>query len=280
MRNVSPPGMPSSDSTGGRARPRWLLVVACLLALLVVASGIFTAVHIRTPGPQPGVPGATPTAGTLPPNLSASQLYLAITGRKPSLVDPLDGSRQPVLWDEGPGCQFRQQAFSLTATRDRPVVICFLRNVFVGDFALQVQVTFGPTTSLGEQQGCALLFRTHLVQQEGFAFNLNTYARIDPLKHAVSTLQNASLDLLAPGNPSELKSWSQGLPDRLDVPNTLTVIAIGSQITLYINAQPQATISSSALRAGQIGLVSNSSFDLFRGVFTVAFRQLKLWILA
>jgi hypothetical protein len=202
-----------------------------------------------------------------------------VISQRPSLEDPLDGSRQPALWDEGPGCQFRQQALFLTASPAVPVVICFLRNVFVRNFAFQVQVTFGPTTTQGEQQGCALLFRTHLLQQEGFAFNMNSYSRINPLTGSVATLQNASLDILAPGRLSELKSWNQGLPTRLDRPNTLMVIAIGSQITLYINGQVQLTISNSTFQAGQLGLVSNSSFDIFRGTFAVAFRNTKLWTL-
>jgi hypothetical protein len=280
MSKNTPSGRFSTDSAGRRTVPVWLMIMACILALLAVGSGLFTIVRFSGPSSvsRSGTPGVSSPAVTPLQNLSASQRYQHVTRLLPSLADPLDGS-QPALWDEGPGCQFRQQALSLTASPAVPTVICFLRNIFVQNFAFQVQVTFGPTTTQGEQQGCALLFRTHLVQQEGFAFNLNSYSRIDPLTGSVTTIQNASLDILAPGGLSELKSWNQGLPAHLDTPNTLTVIAIGSQITLYINGQVQLTISNARFQAGQIGLVSNSSFDVFQSTFAVAFRQMKLWTL-
>jgi hypothetical protein len=259
-------------------RPPWLIPLVCALALLVVGSGSFTALRLLTPDRQAS-PAGTPMASAVPAaNLSANQLYQYVIRQTPSLVDPLDGSRQFALWDMGPGCQFRQQALYLSASPAVPVVICFLRNVFVRDFALQVQVILGPISTLGEQQGCALLFRTHLVQQEGFAFNLNAYSRIDPLTGSAVILQNASLDVLAPGRQAELRSWNPGLPGHLDTPHTLTVIARGSQLTLYIDAQPQLTISDRTFQAGQIGLLSNSTFASAQGTFAVAFRTMRLWM--
>lgn len=283
MKQEPVPGMSYAGSTGKRKLPGLLVATIGILIFLAVASGIFTAfryVSLSQDAVKTPVPGVTVTpTGTSLGNLGATQLYQYIINRKPSLVDPLDGSHQPDNWDEGPGCQFRQQALDLTTSPSLPVIICFLRNVFVQDFALQIQVTFGPTTSLGEQQGCALLFRTHLVQQEGYAFNMNTYSTVDPLTQSVTTLNNASLDIDKSGGGPELKSWNLGLPSHMSTPNVLTVIVVGSRIDLYINGQPQLTITNSTFQAGQIGLVGNSSFNLFRGTFEVAFRDMKLWIL-
>lgn len=284
MRKASTPEMSYSGSTRRRRLPGWLIAMISVLILLAVGSGIFAALRYSVLGqsavktPVLRMPD-TPTGIPLE-NLSTAQLYQSIINQKrPFLVDPLDGSNPPGNWDDGPGCQFQQKAFYLAVSPSLPVIICFLRNEFVQDFAFQIQVTFGPTTNLGEQQGCALLFRTHLVQQEGYEFNLNTYSKIDPLTLSVVTENNASLNIIRSGGDSELKSWNQGLPSHMNALNVLTVIAVGSRIDLYINGQSQLTMTNSAFRAGQIGLVSSSSFNIFQGTFEVAFRNMKLWIL-
>jgi hypothetical protein len=274
------PRMSFSGYTEKRKIPVWLIATIVVLIALAIGSGIFTYLRYTTLS-QPAAKTPAPPAATGTPlvGMSVTQLYQYVTSKTPSLTDPLDGS-QPGNWDNGPGCQFKQKALSLTVSPSLPEVICFLRNEFVRDFAFQVQVQFGSTTDLDEQQGCAILFRAHLVQQESYGFNVNTISMFDPITVRVATLKNASLDINnSEGTVTELKSWSQGLPDHMNSPNVLTVIVVHSQINLYINTQPQLRITNTAFQGGQIGLVSNSTFTLFRGTFEVAFRDMKLWIL-
>lgn len=281
MSRDSVSGGSSSGSGGKRPVPIWLIVTILFLVVLASGSGIVIALRYSQLSQQENrtaLSEISPTvAGTPFSDMSAIQLYQYFMSRTPTLMDPLDGSH-PDNWDSGPGCQFKQHAFYLTASPSSSIVICFLRNTFVHDFALQVQVQFQPDTDLGEEQGCALLFRSHLIQQESYEFNMSAYAQLDPITGSVATVHNASLDIQRPGSGEyELKGWTPGSIERLNSPDVLTVIAIGSKINLYINTQPQLTIADNTFQGGQIGLVGNSTFNLFQGTFAVAFRNLKLW---
>ena len=271
--------MSTSGGTGSGKLSVGRVVTIIVLVLLIIGSGIFAYVRFQVLSRQApkGSPVVTVTA-TSTPDLSAmnlGQLYSYVTSKPPSLVDPLDGS-QATNWDSGPGCQFKQNAFHLTASPSLPNVICFLRNDFVQNFAFQVEIQFGATTNLDELQGGGIFFRTHLVQQEGYEFFMYTQSNV-----LVPDLPIYGAFLGVLPSAQVLRGWEKGIPNQVHAFNTLTIIALHHQINLYINNnQFRDTVTDSTFQGGQIGLVGSSSYDshVFAGTFEVAFRNMKLWV--
>jgi hypothetical protein len=135
-------------------------------------------------------------------------------------------------------------------------------------------VEFGALANVTETQEGSILFRAHLVQQEsyGFAMQVST----EPFNNFIY-----SASLYTTNHPilQQLKSWENNVPHRINVFNTLTVIAVHQQINLYINDQFKETVTDATFRGGQIGLEGDSSYlsPLSVKPFEVIYRNMRLW---
>jgi hypothetical protein len=280
--------MSIGTGNGSGKKTLWLIVTIIVLLVLAIGSGFFTYFRFQelngqtqigspiVPTGQTSVKGVTSTPPVDLAPLSVTQLYQYVIRKPPSLTDSLDGSHAG-NWDIGPGCQFKQKAFHLITRPplSQQNVFCFLRNEFVRDFAFQIQVQFGAITNPTETQGCGILFRLHLVQQDGYEFFMYVSSGLFN-----QFIYGASLSShIHPKTPKELKSWENGVPHQVNVFNTLTVIAVHHQINLYINDQFKETVTDSTFQGGQIGLAGGSTYisPVSTNSFEVIYRNMKLW---
>ena len=268
MNNRQMAGSPFTNSTtGSRKISSRLIGVMLLLAALVLGSGTFVYYRYITQNQSASQQSLT--------TMSAAELYQYVSNKPPTLTDSLDGSHADywnLYMQNGAGCQFKNKALYAIANRTEKGGFCFLRNKFLRNFAFQVQIQFGSISKLNQLQTAGMLFRVHPVQQQAYEFSMGKQSKLGLVKNS------ASLTILS-SSPTQLGSWSDGVPNNMTSPNVLTVIAVQDKLHLYINSQPIATVTDATLQGGLIGIQASDTFTILGLPFEVAFRNMKLWTL-
>ena len=191
-----------------------------------------------------------------------ANLYQQATSSTPTLDNSLT-AQSPAVWDEftaqgNGGCAFTGGALRSSIALKHTYVPCFARLTRFSNFAYEVQMTI----IQGDDGG--LIFRTNDMNGKFYFFSVGrdgTYSlsvskdstHSTPLAYDQSSLINT-----APGRP-----------------NTLTVIAQGSNISLYINRQFVGSVTDTTYTSGEIGIFA----DDMNNATVVTFRNARVWTL-
>ena len=262
-----------------RRRPSGAVIALLIvLVLLIVAGG--GLLYLRTASP-PGQPQAhaSPTAtaasitgtaspaaqGTTTPSAQSPQsLYNQVTQAAPVVDDPLL-KNDTNNWDESTSadgnysCAFTGGAYHARAQPQNAYMLCMAQGLNFGDLALQVQMTIVK----GEFGG--MVFRADSTQSKYYSFfidrngNYTLITSVDNTGTRDYTLRKGTSDFIRKG---------------LNSVNTLTIIARGSNIYLYINQQYITSANDTSYRAGQIGLFGG---NVSQAPADVVFSRVQVW---
>lgn len=184
-------------------------------------------------------------------------VYNTATSHIPTIDDPLSNNTKGLQWDEGQGCTFTGGAYHVSNTQSSGFQVCLAHMSNFSNFVYQVQMTIskGSYGSLIFRSDNTLSnFYIYRVGQDGVAtFALYKNRTNTELKHAPSL------------------AFKQG-PNQT---NLLAVIAQGSDLICYVNAQYVYDIPDTSLSSGEIGLVAGS----LGSPTEVSYTNAKIWVL-
>lgn len=247
------------------ARRSVLVVMACLSLFLLLSTLSWYARQHLLPSTSHSPSCQVPSSQE-----SAAAIYAQVMCKHASLSSALD--RQDGLrWDENNQCGFRQGAYHVLLPATAYVAECFAH---VGPFGPNVALQVDMTVLKGYSGG--LVFRA-----QGPSTNWDVIISRIPIDiwgqynfYLASTNMpcHRSKDPIALSycySPHGTITYGTG------VTNTMTVIALGPQVYLYVNGffidQTQAPASSPL--AGFFGVFANGS----QAAADVAFRHIQLW---
>ena len=243
-----------------------LLGTLILLILLTVGSGV-GFVLLRNNQTKINIP---PTATTSPlshtgnaeANATATasafySLYDTDTSILPTKDDPLSDNSKGLRWDEGQSCTFSGGAYHVSNPQSSSFQVCLAHASKFSDFLYQVQMTI-VKGSYG-----SLVFRSDDTWSNFYIFRAG--------QDGVCTfaVYKNRTDTEIMHSPS--LAFKQG-PNQT---NLLAVIAQGSHLIFYVNAQYVFEITDSSLSSGEIGLVAGS----IGSPTEVIYNNAKVWAL-
>jgi hypothetical protein len=244
---------------------KFLLLVT--LVLLVSGISTFTYIVLGNNGKTHGAVSparVTPTIAATPTTPDAhtdpSGFYTWVTSKQPANVQSFADTT--LGWDTSPDCSLVNGRYQVSAQPASGVVIldsCMAQKTNYVDFVFQVDMTMTKSETAG------LIFHHNSVLNAEYLFSVNsdnTYLL------STSNLSYSSQNTIAPS-----KSFSG------QTPNTLTVIARGHDISLFINGHYLTTASDATTSSGQIGLFVEANPN-DQGHATVDFSNLKIWTLS
>jgi len=235
-------------------------LILSVLAPLLFFGGIFVGIRIGQSHSSAATAQAVTTPGTSPtPDIN--QLYQQVTSQNPSFVDSLQNatlSSWSVFERPTYGCEMKSDGLHVHIMDTGHYGYCTSGRGSFSNFAFQVEMKIlsgagGGITFRGDTQA-GNLYYFH-VYPDG------TYSIFTEQKHEFGPY-------LGRGTVS---SFSSGFGQK----NTLTVIAQGSQIYLYVNQKFLAKILDSTYASGYIGVAASDSTAPAEVVYTNA----KIWIL-
>ena len=233
-------------------------VLLGVLALLLVASvGAGLLFYVSRLHSQP----VSIQHSSLPSSPQA--LFKQVTGRKPTLYDLLTNeatSSWPYITDNLDGqCIFATDGYHVTDTKQGTFSLCMSTGSYYINFAFQARVT------IHSGDGASLVFRGSQALNEFYRFRIDQYGNYALLLSNNPTSGEAPRPLRA--------GSSQFINQGAEQTNVLTVIAIGSDIYLYINSHFILYERNSTLSVGEIGL---SASDFSQSTDAV-FYQAEVW---
>jgi len=272
------PRRPDTPLVAAQPKPRpnyyRLIILIAVVLLLVLGSVLIGPTLFKGQQTTPSSTATTPTTpatvhatATATPPLSVlnpQQLYTTITNRQPTLNGPLSAQDQN-QWDQNNACAFTNGMYQITNTTTNQYLPCMARNTNFTNFAYQVQMTF-LTIFTGNTGGGGLIFRSDQAVKTFYRFSLDSsglYKLFICQPQLCANTQNSNGTRLIQQNVPNTAHFNT-------LANTLTVIANGQNIYLYINGASVFRGSDSTASAGEIGLYGFSSSR-------VAFSNLKVW---
>lgn len=204
---------------------------------------------------------ATATAQAQATLTVQQNIYTQATNGNPAVSDTL-ARNSPLQWNEydtssNGGCVFTAGTYHVKEYATGYFQTCFAQAGNFSNFTLQVQMTI----LSGEYGG--IIFRADGQNSKFYLLQIGTGNLYQLFKYASNNGDTAST--LLSSYSSIIKGQNQ--------PNLLTLIARGSQLTLFVNKQYIDTIRDNTYKAGMIGLVA---FDKST-VSEVAFSNLRIW---
>ncbi|MHB8599819.1 MAG: family 16 glycoside hydrolase [Ktedonobacteraceae bacterium] len=214
------------------------LALAFVACIIVASLALFQRVHTST--------GA----------MSPQAIYHQATSGPPTLSDPMTGPYVHTWWDQWASCFYAGGVYHVTAPQQNLGTVCDDQGRTFSNFAFQVKMTI----LKGDMGG--VVFRSTHENLQTYKFLIGTddtyFLNVSPYK--------GKCKLLASGYSAAIQN---GLPQS----NTLTVIARGSSIYLYINGQAVTQVKDSTATSGMIGLFA----DNVAQATDVVFRDVKVW---
>lgn len=251
----------------------WAITLSVILALLIIV-GAGLLIYYAT-GPYPAEQHAQATAVVQNvlaqqqqanaqatanvANLTPQELYTRITANKPAISDPLDSiNHSQFISVSNPSfnCSYTGGAYHASASA-KFTSPCIAPTIGVSDFAFQAQMTI----IKGDAGG--LIFRFNLAQS-----SLNSYLFfIDRL---------GSYSLIAIQNNNNVRQLANGVNPAIKVglnqSNLLTVIALGSNLYVYVNKQYITRVEDTTFSSGIVGV-----FAAGANATDVAFSNAQVW---
>ncbi len=258
--HVAPPPPPPR-----KVSPVMLGILAALVLLVVGASVGF--VFLRNHQTKTNIPPRATTStvsntGNADTNATATAtafygLYDTDTSSLPTRDDPLSDNTRGFQWVEGQGCTFTGGAYHVSNAQSSGFQVCMAHKSNFSDFLYQVQMTI-VKGSYG-----SLIFRSDDAVSNFYIFRAGqdgvcTFAIY---RNGVNTEIKHSPSLAFKQGPNQT--------------NLLAVIAQGSHLIFYVNAQYVYDVNDTSFNSGEIGLVAGSIGDPTEVVYNNA----KIWAL-
>jgi hypothetical protein len=268
---------PPPPTVRRRRPPAAVIALLVVLVLLLVAGGgllsfkLASGGHPQTHASPPAtvqqtttVASPTAQATTTPGTQTPQSLYEQVTQGAPVLDDPLlknDTSN----WDESTSadgnfsCAFSGGTYHARTQTPNAYTLCMAQASNFSDLAFQVQMTIAK----GEFGG--MVFRADHTQSKYYSFfidrsgNYTLVTSVDNTGNNDYTLQKGTSSFIRTG---------------LNQVNTLTIIARGSNIYLYINQQFITSASDTKYQAGQIGVFGG---NVSQAPSDVVFSRVQVW---
>jgi len=183
--------------------------------------------------------------------------YSQATGGSPALNDPLN-QQDSNNWDQSANCAFAGGAYHAIIPQQNTFVSCSpnTASATFSNFAFQVQMTI----TKGDYGG--MLFRSN-------STGVNYYF--------LSIDQTGFYSLIVYKNDTQIKTLSSGTSSAfktgLNQPNVITVVAQGSNLSLYINGFLATKTNDNSYTSGDIALIAG---DVTHST-DVAFSNMKVW---
>jgi hypothetical protein len=184
-------------------------------------------------------------------------LYDSDTNSLPTKDDPLSDNSKGFRWDEGQGCTFTGGAYHVSNAQSSGFLVCMAHNSNFSNFLYQVQM------SIVKGSYGSLIFRSDDAASNFYIFRAGqdgvvTFAKY---RNGVNTEIRHSPSLAFKQGPNQT--------------NLLAVIAQGSHLIFYVNAQYVFDVNETTFGSGEIGLVAGSIGDPTEVVYNNA----KIWVL-
>lgn len=246
-------------------RKRLLMVLICLTFFLPLSTFFWFVRQF-----PPASATYSPSCQTPFPFESGAVIYAQVMCRPPlrsSALDQQDGLR----WDENDRCRFQQGTYRVLLPATEDVAECFAHTGSFGpNFALQVDMTIlkgysgglvfrakGPSSNWDE-----IISRVSIDIWGQYSFFLAG-------NNAPCHLSKGSTDPNYCYSPAFTITYGPGAS------NTMTIIALGSQVFLYVNGffLDHVRVPDSFPLTGFLGVFANGSGN---GA-DVAFRHLQIW---
>jgi serine/threonine protein kinase len=252
---VTPPGIHHSSPA---SRQPILLFIGILLVLVLVLGGILLGLQLNkggtnlltgstaTPVESATTPNVSIKTHVVPdPNVDPQGFYTWATSGQPAVTESFLGT-STLNWETNGNCTLSNDGFHVSGTPDL-FIVCFAQGKSYGNFAFQANM------SISNGQGGGLSFRGDGQNQYNFFVNADgTYL----LSFGNAKIQKT---VLVKGNTSFIQQSY-----------TLTAIARGSDIYLYVNQHFLTHVTDTYSQFGEIGLLAASAS-------TVVFNNLKVW---
>ena len=270
-----PPPLPPTPAPQ-TSRSRVLVIASVSLAFLLVISGVivFSVSKVNTDNANAtstavNQSNATATAqvllakhatATVIAKLTATaasqqNIYTRVTSGTPALNDPLSSNTNGYGWNEGSQCQFINNVYDITQTASGFFHYCQAVNTNFSNFAFQIDmhIVKGDAGGIIFRSTNTVAFYYFRVESDGFYDLYNEDGK------KLNKITSGPSLAIHPGNQS----------------NTLTVIATGNTIYLYVNQQFLTRINDNAYSQGPIGVVAES----YGNPTEIAFSNAKVWTL-
>jgi hypothetical protein len=248
--------------------------VIVLLVVLVIAiiggGGILLYATVLLPASQHDRTNILSTTQAKTPSVQATasitttspqDLYTQVMSRTPTLNDPLTAQDANSWQDLSTlkSCTFTAGALHLHGTAGS----CIGESTNFGDLAYQVKMTI----IQGNVGG--ITFRFDAINRKFYYFAINPDGLYAVVYVGGGTSSTGNEKLLA-------SATSTAIAVGFNQPNTLTVIARGSSIYIYINKQYITTLTDSSSTVGAIGMLGGNSAG---STSDVAFSDVQVWAL-
>jgi eukaryotic-like serine/threonine-protein kinase len=203
---------------------------------------------------------ATPTLQASPTRSTLQNPYPPHTG---SLVlnDPLINNSKGYMWDvgtfaNGGSCSFTGGSYHVSVSIQGRLLACDAGAATLGDLAYEVQMTI----LTGDRGG--IFFRQVGTQGPYYYFSI----KIDGT-YELDGFNGKNLNVLRRGNSTTIKTG-------LNQSNLIAVVAQGSNISLYVNAQSIDQITDTTSIRGLVGVAANAT----NKPAEVAFSNARVWM--
>jgi hypothetical protein len=246
-----------------------IVLLIVLVIAIIGAGGILLYATVLLPASRHAQTNTVSTTQSKTPTVQATtaitttnpqDLYTQVMSRKPTLNDPLT-AQDANNWQDFStlqGCTFSGSALHLHGSAGN----CIGESTSFTNFAYQVKVNI----IQGNVGGIA--FRFDAINRKFYFFAINPDG-----VYAIVYIGGSS----GANNEKLLASaTSTAITTGLNQPNTLTVIARGSNINIYINKHYVTTLTDSSSTNGAIGMLGGNSAS---STSDVAFSDAQVWTL-
>ncbi|HEU5227442.1 MAG TPA: hypothetical protein VFU49_06480 [Ktedonobacteraceae bacterium] len=261
---------------GAILSPRLAIVASLILVLLVGGVPLYLYLNRFAPHPASTLSsvGLTATASThlktqtaiassTPSPQDKQTRFRDITQKRPNVT----GFRPQEAWDQNDTCITIETSYKASAVAaSQGYTPCMAQHTTLQNFAYQISMNIS-----GDAGG--VIFRSQNNLQAFYRASL-TLSQQGLLFTAVHCVPGQC----ATNNPNDGSILDQRqLPNSSDQPQvvTLTIIAQGNSIDLYVNGQFIITLQDPAPASGQIGVYAASLSQ----TTTVIFTDLRIWVL-
>jgi hypothetical protein len=259
-----PPGLhstpPPAGSPSPRRRGRGVFVLLILLVVLLVAGGLSgllaynthqNDIHATATATARAQSATRQARATATAQVLATATTIASTypfSNRLVLNDSLtnDSHISQYGWDnDGTNCFFANGSYHTVSDQANYYYTCGAGRTSLTNFTFQVQMTIRQG---GDSAEGGLIFR-------GIENNSQYYILF------IDTQGNFSLDIAVNSKGANDRTLQQGLLTNfltgLNQVNTLGIVAMGSQISLYVNQKKEFQVSDSTYPTGQIGFLAS-----------------------
>ncbi len=275
---AAPATAPPPPSVRRRRPTGAIIALLIVLVLLLAGGGVLLYLKTAAPGgkiqvhasPTAPLQNTTTTASpvvqttTTPAAQTPQSLYEQVTQGAAVIDDPLL-KNDTNNWDESTStdgnnsCAFSGGAYHARALQQNAYTLCMAQASNFGDLAFQVQMTIAK----GEFGG--MVFRADNTQSKYYSFFIDRSGNYTLV---------TSVDNTGANDYTLSKGTSSFIRTALNQVNTLTIIARGNTIYLYINQQFIVSASDNRYQAGQIGVFGG---NVSQAPADVVFSRVQVW---